>query len=202
MTTEFRELQLKAMTTHQYGMGYPRSSYSIFTPEGDIDTEEVYFDWGGHPLSERIHRSHDPIPSKPPIIVQMQDAERLEKLEKDVKQSIDIGLHNQRLLEQMQETAGDNGIGAIHSLDHGRVVLNQPLIYSSRVMDGEVLVAIEEFGVYGSGDTEAEAMTDLTIELWRLFQDLADEPVEALGPKLVTAVRVLKQRIDGNAMDA
>ena len=119
---------------------------------------------------------------------------RWELLEQTLEKVMDIGLQQVRLLEQIQEGDG-SGIGAIHSLNQGHVVLDYPLIYSSRFVDEEVMVSIEEFGVYGVGATESEAVQEVKSELWDLFQDLQQTPSEELGPHLATTLRVLRARI-------
>ena len=126
---------------------------------------------------------------------------RLEEFERKLQSAIDIGLDNRKLLEQMLE-GGNPGVGAIHSLDQGRVQLVHPLLYSYQVLDDEVVVGIEEFGIYGVGATEAEAVSELQEELWDLVEDLEQTPPEKLGPRLIGTLRALRGRIQHNAVDA
>ncbi len=121
------------------------------------------------------------------------------KLEKDVQTAVDIGLENRKLLERLSEGTG-TGLGAIHSLDEGRVQLSHPLVYSYQVLDDEVLVSIEELGIYGVGSTEYEAVREVQEEIWNLLQDLERTPPEKLGAQLTKSLRTLRARI--HAVDA
>ena len=79
--------------------------------------------------------------------------DRLTELEAKIQSAIDIGLENRTLLEQLREQVKQgqqNGLGAIHSLDDGRVQLEFPLFYSLQVLGEEVLVGIDELSAYGS----------------------------------------------------
>ncbi len=100
-----------------------------------------------------------------------------------------------KFLEAMREGEGRVGLGAIHSLDQGRVQLALPLVYGYQVMDDEVLAGIEEFGIYGVGATEREAVEELQEELWSLFEDLNRFPQQELGPELIRTLRTLRARI-------
>ena len=120
----------------------------------------------------------------------------------NVKTATDIGLENRKLLERLLEEGPRVGLGAIHSLDRGRVQLMPPLVYGYQVVDDEVVVSIEELGVYGTGLTEGEAVEEVQDELWSLFQDLDRLPPEELGAQLAKTLRVLKARIQPNGLDA
>ena len=126
----------------------------------------------------------------------------LDSIEEKVQAAIDVGLENRQLLKQLTEGEETGGLGAIHSLDEGRVQLTHPLIYRYEVLDDEVLVGITELGVYGVGATEGEAVAEMRDELWSLAQDLERMPIETLGPHLRSAVRTLRARIQRNAVDA
>ena len=122
-----------------------------------------------------------------------------------MKAAVDIGLENRTLLRQLRETveeAHQNGLGAIHSLDGGRVQLHSPLVYSMQVLDGEVVVGIDELSAYGVGASEREAVAELQEELWTLFQELDRIPPEEVGPPLTDTLRTLRARIRPNAVDA
>ncbi len=79
--------------------------------------------------------------------------------------------------------------------------LVQPVMYSSQDFGDEVLVGIEEVGVYGVGVTEREAVLELQEELWALHQDLENIPEQELGPELRSEKRILRGWIS-NALDA
>lgn len=70
-----------------------------------------------------------------------------------------------------------------------------PLVYGYQVVDDEVVASIEEFGVYGVGLTEGEAVEEVQDELWSLFQDLDRLPQEELGGQLAKTLRVLRGRL-------
>ena len=127
---------------------------------------------------------------------------KLEQFEQVLQSAIDIGLENRTLLEQLCEEGSKAGLGAIHSLGGGEVQLKYPLIYSYQEIDDQVVVGIEEFGVYGLGSTEDQAVKDVQEELWHLFQDLEQTPSEKLGPHLTTTLRAIQARIDRDAVDA
>ena len=74
-------------------------------------------------------------------------------------------------------------------------------MYSSQDFGDEVLVGIEEVGVYGVGVTEREAVLELQEELWALHQDLEKIPEQDLGSELRSEKRILRGWI-GNALDA
>ena len=166
--------------------------------EQDTDFEDLPHGPAGPWL--RTHSSKPGTPSAESATVN-DIASRLEHFQKILDRAVDIGLLNVKLLEQIQE-GDDNGIGAIHSLNQGHAVLDYPLIYSSRFVDEEVVVSIEEFGVYGVGATESEAVQEIKSELWDLFQDLQQMPSEEMGSRLATTLRVLRARIKQNALDA
>ena len=130
---------------------------------------------------------------------------RLAELETKVSRSIDIGLENRTLLENLtkqMEQAAQNGVGAIHSLDNGRVQLAPPLFYNLQVFDDEVLAGIDQLSAYGVGASEPDAVAELQKELWELFEELDQLPQDELGVQLVQTLRVLKSRIKHNALDA
>ena len=126
---------------------------------------------------------------------------RLKAFDKKLQSAIDIGLENRKLLEQLHEE-GSPGLGAIHSLDQGHVQLAHPLLYSYQAVDDQVVVGIEEFGVYGVGSTEGEAVVELQEELWNLVKELERTPPEKLGAHLTKTLRTLMGRIRQDAMDA
>ena len=131
--------------------------------------------------------------------------DRLTELEAKIQSAIDIGLENRTLLEQLREQVKQgqqNGLGAIHSLDDGRVQLEFPLFYSLQVLGEEVLVGIDELSAYGVGESECDAVAELQEELWGMFQELEEAPAEELGPQLTQKHRTLKARILRNAVDA
>ena len=119
---------------------------------------------------------------------------RLEELQKKLQASIDIGLENRKLLEQLLEEESRIGLGAIHSLDQGKLQLSQPLIYSYQVLGDEVVAGIEELRVYGVGATEFEAVKELQEELWSLMQDLEQTPPDELGVHLQNTLATLMGR--------
>ena len=153
-------------------------------------------DWG-HLFPPKVTK----IPSESPQDLKHFEA-RLDELRESMQAAIDIGLENRKLLEKLQEREIRIGLGAIHSLGHGKVQLTHPLLYSSQTVDDEVVVAIEELGVYGVGSTEEEAVREMQEELWNLFQDLDRTPSEKLGPHLARTLRVLRARTGQNAVDA
>lgn len=121
---------------------------------------------------------------------------RLKKLEEKVQTAIDIGLENRKLLEQLLlEDESRIGLGAIHSLDQGRVQLSHPLIYNYQVLDDEVVAGIEEMGVYGVGATESEAVRELQEELWNLVQELERTLPEELSAHLKKTLKTLTARM-------
>ena len=127
---------------------------------------------------------------------------RLEKLGEKIQMAIDIGLENRKLLEQLLEEESRIGLGAIHSLDQGRVQLIHPLIYNYQVLEDEVVAGIEELRVYGVGATESEAVRELQEELWSLIQDLEQTQSEKLGTHLQNTLETLKWRMRRSAVDA
>ena len=144
----------------------------------------------------------EPVPATP------SERVRIDRLEAQVQHAIDIGLENLTLLQGLQvlleeAATGESkaGLGAIHSLDNGRVQLNPPLIYGYQVLEDEVVVGVEELRVYGVGPTESQALEELQEELWDLFQELDQLPPEELGEHLKTTLRILRARIH-HALDA
>ena len=122
------------------------------------------------------------------------------ELEKKLATLVDISLDIRKLLAEVLEFP-QKGVGAIHTLNEGKVRLVQPVMYSSQDFGDEVLVGIEEVGVYGVGVTEREAVLELQQELWALHQDLERIPEQELGPELRSEKRILRGWI-GNALDA
>ena len=149
-----------------------------------------------HALGRALRRSSEPSQSVANI------ESRLDEFVKSLKAAIDIGLENRKLLEQLHERESRVGLGAIHSLDHGQAQLSYPLIYSYQMVEDEVVVGIEEFGVYGVGATEGEAVEEVQDELWSLFQELNRVPPEELGAQLIRTLRALRARIQHHAVDA
>ena len=138
------------------------------------------------------------------IIDHMQS--RLDSLKSTAQAAVDIGLENRNLLnnllEELHEGESRVGLGAIHSLNQGRVQLNYPLVYGYQVVENEVVVGIEDLGVYGVGATESQAVEEMQQELWSLFNDLEQREPEKLGARLTAILRTLRARIQRNAMDA
>ena len=129
----------------------------------------------------------------------------LSQLKGSISRIIDIGLENRNLLEQLHEQGEQaqlSGMGAIHSLDGGRVQLAPPLFYNLQMFDDEVLAGIDELKVYGVGASEPDAVAKLQKELWELFKELDQLPQDELGVQLVQTLRVIKSRIEHNALDA
>ena len=122
------------------------------------------------------------------------------ELEKKLATLVDISLDIRKLLAEVLEVP-QRGVGAIHTLNEGKVRLVQPVMYSSQDFGDEVLVGIEEVGVYGVGVTEREAVLELQEELWALHQDLEKIPEQNLGSELRSEKRILRGWI-GNALDA
>ena len=122
------------------------------------------------------------------------------ELEKKLATLVDISLDIRKLLAEVLEVP-QRGVGAIHTLNEGKVRLVQPVMYSSQDFGDEVLVGIEEVGVYGVGVTEREAVLELQQELWALHQDLEKIPEQELGSELRSEKRILRGWI-GNALDA
>ena len=139
--------------------------------------------------------------SEPAQAIKQIDS-KLEQFEKVLQSAIDIGLENRTLLEQLCEGGTKAGLGAIHSLGGGEVQLKYPLIYSYQEIDDQVVVGIEEFGIYGLGSTEDQAVKDVQEELWHLVQDLERTPREQLGPHLKATLRAIQARIHRDAVDA
>ena len=142
----------------------------------------------GHLFPPRVTKVHSDSPQE----LKHFEA-RLDELQESVQAAVNISLENRKLLEELRERENRIGLGAIHSLDR-QVQLTHPLLYSSQMVDDEVVVSIEELGVYGVGSTEEEAVREVQEELWSLFQDLDRTPSEKLGPHLVKTLRVLRAR--------
>lgn len=122
------------------------------------------------------------------------------ELAKKLDTLIDINLDIRKLLAEVLEIA-QRRTGAIHTLNEGKVRLVQPVRYSFQDFGDEVLVGIEEVGVYGVGTTEHEAVLELQEELWALYQELESIPEQELGPELKSEKRILRGWI-GNGLDA
>ena len=123
--------------------------------------------------------------------------------EERITRAIDIGLDNRKLIEQLHEVVeGRIGFAAIHSLDEGQVQLSSPIFVSYEAVDDEVVASVDEFGVYGVGLTEREALGEVQEELWELFQDLDQAAPEELGADLAKTLNALRARIQRDAMDA
>ena len=130
---------------------------------------------------------------------------RLIELEKKINVAIDIGLENRTILRQLQETVDQdqqNGLGAIHSLNGGRVQLKYPFVYYLQALDGEVVAGIDELSAYGVGASECDAVAELQEELWDMFEELEKTPADELGSPLTETLRTLRARIRPNAVDA
>lgn len=121
---------------------------------------------------------------------------RMSEFERKIQVAVDIGLENRKILERLLQDDEDRiGIGAIHSLDQGRVQLNSPLFYRYQVIDDEVVVSIEDLEVYGVGLTERDAVREVEEELWSIFQDLDQTPPEEIGTSLARILRTIRARI-------
>ena len=129
-------------------------------------------------------------------------AAKFESLEQRLESVVNIGLENRKLLEQLLARETRVGLGAIHSLDDGRVQLSHPLVYGYEIIDDEVVVSIEEIGIYSVGATEWEAVQEAQADVWTLFQDLERTPPDKLGKQLMSTLRTLKARTKTHAMDA
>ena len=134
---------------------------------------------------------------------------RLRRIEGDLRHAVDIGLENRKILVETSARLDDLassesrvGLGAIHALNSGRVQLNPPIVYGFQVIGDEVVVGVEELGIYGVGATEREALEEAQEELWELFQDLIQVPSEELGEHLAATLRTLSARIRHNDLDA
>ena len=122
---------------------------------------------------------------------------RMGEFERKIQAAVDIGLENRTALERLlQDDESRIGLGAIHSVDQGRVQLHPPLFYRYQVIDDDdVVVSIEDLGVYGVGSTEGEAVREVEEELWSIFQDLEQTPPEEIGVSLARILRTMKERI-------
>ena len=121
---------------------------------------------------------------------------RIGEFERKIQAAVDIGLENRKILGRLlQDDESRIGIGAIHSLDQGRVQLNSPLFYRYQVIDDEVVVSIEDLGIYGVGLTEGEAVGEVEEELWSIFQELEQTPPEEIGTSLARILRTIQARI-------
>lgn len=121
---------------------------------------------------------------------------RLGEFEEKLQAAVDIGLENRKALERLlQDDESRTGLGTIHSVDQGRVQLHPPLFYRYQVIDDDVVVSIEDLGVYGVGSTEGEAVREVEEELWSIFQDLEQTPPEEIGVSLARILRTMKERI-------
>ena len=198
-----RESGMEQLIKHMERVGEGRAT----PPSDTIEVIEWYRERGG--MTSLRH--HWPRQLEPKLEVD-QDARydarleaRLIKLEGQVKAAVDIGLENRTILRQLQEAveqAHQSGLGAIHSLDGGRVQLDSPFVYNMQVLDGEVVAGIDELSVYGVGASEREAVAELQDELWAMFQELDRVPLEEIGPPLTDTLSTLRARIRPNGMDA
>ena len=134
----------------------------------------------------------------------LRDIERrLSECEEGIDTAIDIGLRNLKQLEELRGAIDNQtGLCAIHSLNDGQIQLSSPIFASFERIDDEVVASIEEFGVYGVGSTEGEALREIQEELWNLFESLSEVSAERLGTDLANTLRALKARIQLNAGDA
>lgn len=150
------------------------------------------YDW---PLSHGPTHALETLPSSRQAIKHFET--RLGEFEKKLQAAVDIGLENRTSLERLlQDDESRIGLGAIHSVDQGRVQLHPPLFYRYQVIDDDdVVVSIEDLGVYGVGSTEGEAVREVEEELWSIFQDLEQTPPEEIGVSLARILRTMKERI-------
>ena len=103
-------------------------------------------------------------------------------------------LQSTLVLEATRATVGKApriGLGAIHSLLEGEVILAPPLFYGREEEGGDVVVGIAEFGVYGTGPTETDAVFELKEVLEHLYRDL----MEATEHELTRPLRSAKARL-------
>ena len=148
-------------------------------------------DW---PLFHSPTHALETLPSSRQAIKHFE--KRLGEFEEKLQAAVDIGLENRKILERMLQDDEDRiGIGAIHSLDQGRVQLNPPLFYRYQVIDDEVVVSIEDLEVYGVGFTEGGAVREVEEELWSIFQELEQTPPEEIGTSLARILRTIRTRI-------
>ena len=153
--------------------------------------------WYHHSVPTRSPRSSTETPE---VIERIES--KLDDVRKNAHIAIDVGLENRKILERLDDHRDNIGIGAIHSLDDGNVQLSLPLIYSYQMLEDEVIVGIEEFGIYGVGSTEYDAVGELQDEIWNLVQELSRMPPEKLGKDLSRTLKTLSARIQSNAVDA
>ena len=190
------EMMIKKMAHGQY----PGLHLIPDTAEGSLGPEYPE-EWSDHDTRTLMpwDRSHVQVTRAKNSSESTQTIEhvesRLDNLERNVQATVDIGLENRKLLEQIHDEGNRAGLGAIHSLDQGRVQLSHPLVYSYQVLDDEVVVGVEEFGIYGVGATEYDAVGEVQEELWSLIQDLERTPPEKLGTHLTKTLRTLRARI-------
>lgn len=104
--------------------------------------------------------------------------------------------------EHDKEEGVFTGLGAIHSLDEGRVQLAYPIIYQARKFDDDSwIVGIEEFALYGAGDSEQEAVMDLQSDIWNLLS-LSETEGKPLGYRLAATERALQGRLAQSVREA
>lgn len=180
---------------------YGHEVVGSFAPPEDFEDilalhERFLGPWGHHGVGS-VRKI---IPEPRQVIEQIES--KLEQFETVLQSAVDIGLENRTLLEQLSEGGNNSGLGAIHSLGEGEIQLKYPLIYSYQEIDDQVVVGIEEFGVYGLGSTEDQAVKDVQEELWHLVQDLERTSCDQLGPNLKATLKAIQARIHRDAVDA
>ncbi len=196
-----RQEELHFTSTHLDWMSFPGEQIGLY--EGDeymtaSSHPRVMFvsmsPWDDPDWRSKLGQPNEPSRSRGRTETQLADlASKLAEVESKVEEV-------QRLLTEVLETP-KRGLGAIHTLNEGRVRLVQPVMYSTQEFEDEVLVGVEEVGVYGVGVTEHEAVLELQEELWALHQELSQTPDSDLGPELQSEKRILQGWIS-NALDA
>ena len=101
-----------------------------------------------------------------------------------------------------EQVGGRIGLGAIHSLNEGKVNLSRPIFVGYESSDGEVMASVDELKAYGVGRTRAAALKEVQDELWYLYQDLISTPYEEIGDGLRRVLTTLESKIDSNVLDA
>lgn len=156
-----------------------------------VDIQSRIF-WYGHRVSPPATEN----PTESTHTTSEYFEKRMSEFERKIQVAVDVGLENRKILERLLQDDEDRiGIGAIHSLDQGRVQLNSPLFYRYQVIDDEVVVSIEDLEVYGVGLTEKEAVREVEEELWSILQDLDQTPPEEIGTSLARILRTIRARI-------
>ena len=125
------------------------------------------------------------------------------ELKEKVTKALNAAQECLRRVDELSEQVGGRvGIGAIHSLNEGKVSLDRPIFVGYESSDGEVMASVEELRAYGVGRTRAAALKEVQDELWYLYQDLISTPTDQIGDGLQRTLRTLHSRINPNDVDA